>query len=48
MNKKDLHLLPETDRYVIKPKNGADSIGLEFLTRKELAERNLTDGVMLM
>ena len=46
--KKDLHLLPETDRYVIKPKNGADSIGLEFLTRKELVERNLTDGIMLI
>ncbi len=46
--KADLHMIPETDRYVIKPKDGADSIGLEFLTRKELMERNLTDGVMLI
>lgn len=46
--KKDLHLLPETDRYVIKPKNGADSIGLEFLTQKELTDRKLTDGDMLI
>lgn len=47
-HKKDLHLLPETDCYVVKPKNGADSIGLEFLTQKELTERNLTDGDMLI
>ena len=28
----ELHRLPETDRYAVKPKLGADSIGLEFVT----------------
>src|SRR3954469_9553878 len=32
----DLGRLPETDLYVVKPKAGADSIGLRFLPRKEL------------
>lgn len=36
-------LLPESDEYVIKPKDGADSIGLEFLTKEELFERELND-----
>ncbi len=27
----DLHLLPEADRYVVKPKTGADSIGLRIV-----------------
>ena len=44
----DFSILPETDRYVIKPKDGADSIGLEFLTRAELESRQLTDGTMLI
>ena len=44
----DFSILPETDRYVIKPKDGADSIGLEFLTRAVLESRQLTDGVMLI
>lgn len=44
----DFSILPKTDRYVIKPKDGADSIGLEFLTKAELESRNLTDGVMLI
>lgn len=34
-------LLPESERYVIKPKDGADSIGLEFLTKDELFAREL-------
>lgn len=33
---RDLDLLPHSDRYVIKPKLGADSIGLRFVTRAEL------------
>ncbi|MFG3308404.1 hypothetical protein [Streptomyces wuyuanensis] len=33
----DLHRLPETDLYAVKPRDGADSIGLRFLTRDELA-----------
>jgi len=37
----DLKLLPECERYVIKPIDGADSIGLEFLTRDELLKRDL-------
>lgn len=44
----DFSILPETDRYVIKPKDGADSIGLEFLTKAELESRQLTDGTMLI
>ena len=44
----DFSILPDTDRYVIKPKDGADSIGLEFLTKAELESRNLTNGVMLI
>ncbi|WP_017239566.1 hypothetical protein [Streptomyces sp. SS] len=33
----DLHLLPEAARYAVKPKAGADSIGLRFLAYEELA-----------
>ncbi|MFI6097183.1 hypothetical protein ACIA8G_16590 [Lentzea sp. NPDC051213] len=32
----DLDRLPHTSRYVVKPKAGADSHGLEFVTRDEL------------
>ncbi|MER5255060.1 MULTISPECIES: hypothetical protein [unclassified Streptomyces] len=32
----DVERLPDTTEYVIKPKKGADSIGLKFLTRPEL------------
>jgi hypothetical protein len=39
---KELDKLPSVDRYVIKPKDGADSIGLEFLNREELFEKQLT------
>ncbi|MFI9615760.1 hypothetical protein ACIHCM_29460 [Streptomyces sp. NPDC052023] len=31
-----LGLLPETDQYVVKPKAGADSIGLNFVSRDQL------------
>ena len=40
--------LGECARYVIKPKDGADSIGLEFLTKEELLSRNLSSGEMLI
>lgn len=40
-NLNDLHLLPDVEEYVIKPNDGADSIGLEFLSKKELLERDL-------
>ncbi|MFB6838812.1 hypothetical protein [Streptomyces sp. NPDC056361] len=33
----DLHLLPEAELYAVKPKAGADSIGLRFLPYGELA-----------
>ncbi|MFD9464652.1 hypothetical protein [Streptomyces sp. NPDC060027] len=33
----DLDLLPEADSYAVKPKQGADSIGLEFVPRERLA-----------
>ncbi|MGA4862332.1 hypothetical protein ACPB9J_06820 [Streptomyces lavendulocolor] len=32
----DLALLPASDQYAVKPKAGADSIGLRFVTRDEL------------
>ncbi|WP_409468032.1 hypothetical protein [Streptomyces sp. HC307] len=33
----DLDLLPESDQYVVKPKAGADSIGLNFVSRDQLS-----------
>ncbi|MFD8812364.1 hypothetical protein ACFV23_13000 [Streptomyces sp. NPDC059627] len=33
----DLHLLPEAARYAVKPKAGADSIGLAFVPRDRLS-----------
>jgi len=32
----DLHLLPEAGQYAVKPKAGADSIGLAFVPREQL------------
>lgn len=46
--KSDLHLLPDVNTYVIKPKDGADSIGLEFLTEEEIDKRDIADGTMLI
>lgn len=43
-----LDMLPETDNYVVKPKDGADSIGLEFLTKEEVAVRDLSGGRFLI
>ena len=40
-NLENLNLLPDCERYVVKPKDGADSIGLEFLTKNELFEKDL-------
>ena len=37
----NLELLGDCEKYTIKPKDGADSIGLEFIDKKELLERNL-------
>ncbi|MDQ1027018.1 hypothetical protein QF035_004600 [Streptomyces umbrinus] len=34
----DLHLLPEAGQYAVKPKAGADSIGLTFLPREQLSD----------
>ncbi|MEU7097032.1 hypothetical protein AB0A66_01560 [Streptomyces longwoodensis] len=42
----DLHRLPGADRYVIKPRLGADSIGLRIVTRAELPA--LADGTVLV
>lgn len=47
-SKEELYLLPDTDAYVIKPKDGADSIGLEFLTMAELDGRDIADRSMLI
>ena len=42
----DLHLLPEAGQYAVKPKAGADSIGLAFVPRERLSE--LTYGDILV
>ncbi|WP_037676611.1 hypothetical protein [Streptomyces griseus] len=42
----DLHRLPETDRYVVKPKLGADSLGLHIVTADRLP--GLVDGTVLV
>lgn len=42
----DLDRLPRTDRYVVKPKRGADSIGLEIVTADRLPA--LADGSVLV
>ncbi|MEV4424949.1 hypothetical protein AB0K23_06085 [Streptomyces sp. NPDC049602] len=42
----DLHRLPEAERYAVKPKAGADSIGLRFLPYEDLA--GLTYGEILV
>ncbi|MCX5528177.1 hypothetical protein OG342_35875 [Streptomyces bobili] len=42
----NLHLLPASDRYVVKPKQGADSIGLRIVTRDALPA--LADGATLI
>ncbi len=44
----NLSLLPESEKYVIKPKDGADSIGLEFLSKDELMKRDIRDGRTLI
>ncbi|MFC5907321.1 hypothetical protein [Streptacidiphilus monticola] len=41
-----LHLLPAGGRYAVKPKEGADSIGLRFVDRDELAALDL-DGMLV-
>ncbi|MEU1534047.1 hypothetical protein [Streptomyces fagopyri] len=40
---RDLHRLPDVGTYVVKPKLGADSIGLEFVPRDRLAELSYDD-----
>lgn len=47
-NKDDIGKLPVAERYVLKPKGGADSIGLEFLTFDELLQREVPGGEMLI
>ncbi|MFE0728221.1 hypothetical protein [Streptomyces antibioticus] len=42
----DLHRLPAADHYAVKPRLGADSIGLEFVTADRLP--GLADGTVLI
>lgn len=35
----DFHKLPSVDTYVIKPKDGADSIGMEFLSKEDIFKK---------
>ncbi|MFH9722852.1 hypothetical protein ACH4M4_07765 [Streptomyces sp. NPDC017254] len=44
----DLHRLPEAAAYAVKPKAGADSIGLVFLPREDLTGLGLEDGDLLV
>ncbi|MFK4065959.1 hypothetical protein [Streptomyces sp. NPDC029674] len=44
---RDVGRLPETATYVVKPKAGADSIGLEFLSREELAGLRPESGILI-
>ncbi|CAM5282579.1 hypothetical protein [Streptomyces abikoensis] len=45
----DTGLLPAADEYVVKPRLGADSIGLRFVPREELADLSFgpSDGVLV-
>lgn len=45
-----LHRLPESERYVVKPKLGADSIGLEIVRADQVLDRvrELSDGSVLV
>ena len=45
---RQLSALPSADRYVVKPKDGADSIGLEFLSATEVADRDFSSGNLLI
>ena len=38
-NINDFHKLPYVENYIIKPIDGADSIGLEFLSKKEIYKK---------
>lgn len=44
----DISILPKSDLYVIKPKDGADSIGLDFVTLEEINVHNICPGTMLI
>ncbi|MEU8616693.1 hypothetical protein [Streptomyces sp. NPDC048623] len=44
----DLDRLPEAESYAVKPKAGADSIGLRFLPYEELAGLDYTEGAGLL
>ena len=45
---KNINELPPSDKYVIKPKDGADSIGLESVSKDEITARSIPDGTMLI
>ncbi|WKK81444.1 hypothetical protein [Marivirga arenosa] len=42
----DLDRLPESDQYIIKLKNGADSIGMQSLRKEEIANENLNGKII--
>jgi hypothetical protein len=44
----DLHLLPAAARYVVKPKFGADSLGLRTVPAARVADAPLADGSVLV
>lgn len=44
---KNINILPSCERYVVKPKDGADSIGLEFISKEELLKRDFADDTLI-
>ena len=42
----DLHLLPKTDRYMVKLKNGADSIGMHVVNAGQLFDMDLDGSIV--
>lgn len=44
----DFNKLPKVDKYVIKPKDGADSIGMEFVSEEELYTKVSKDDLNIL
>lgn len=46
VNKKKIvkmKIIPEAETYIVKPKDGADSIGIEFITKDQLSKKVNSD-----
>ncbi|MED4455037.1 hypothetical protein [Metabacillus fastidiosus] len=38
-----MKIIPEAETYIVKPKDGADSIGIEFITKDQLSKKVNSD-----